>query len=267
MTRTLPIAVILLSFALPLVAQEASRSEAFFNAVRARDADSVRSMLDADPTLADAVSPRGNSVTIVALMAVGPNEEGIAGFYATETNAVLQAILARKPRFGLTETAALGSAQALEAMLRADPGAVNQYDRTGWTALHIAAFAGNVATTTLLISKGANVNARAKTKWRNTPLQTAVLTSAYDTAKVLLENGADPLARQAQGVTPMHEAARHGRAEVIQLLLESGAEINSRMDDGKTPLAWAMEGHRDQLAAMLRAKGAVAGDTFPPFVE
>src|ERR1700686_4908076 len=145
MTRTLAIAVFLLSFALPVVAQDASRSEAFFNAVRARDADSVRSILDTDPTLADALSPRGNSATIVALMAVGPNEEGIAGFYAPKANSVLQAILARKPRFGPTETAALGGAQELEAMLRADPGAVNRYDRTGWTALHIAAFAGNVA--------------------------------------------------------------------------------------------------------------------------
>jgi hypothetical protein len=267
MKRTSLIGLILAFFALPVVPQEVSPTEAFLKTVRNRDVDAVRSALAADPSLADAKSTRGNSATLVALTVVGPNDEGISGFYPPKANAVLQAILARKPRFELVETAALGNGRELEAMLRATPNAVSQYDRTGWTLLHIAAFAGNVETTRLLIGKGADVNARARSKWRNTPLQTAVLTGAYETAKLLLENGADPLVRQAQGVAPMHEAARHARADLVQLLLDHGAELNSRMDDGKTPLAWAIESHRDQLVALLKSKGAVAGDTFPPYVD
>ena len=41
----------------------------------------------------------------------------------------------------------------------------------------------------------------------SSPLQTALLTSQYATAKLLLDHGADALVRQARGVTPMHEAS------------------------------------------------------------
>ena len=56
----------------------------------------------------------------------------------------------------------------------------------GWTALHMSAFGGNVANSELLIRKGAEVNVRAKSRFLNTPLQTALLTGQYDVAKLLI---------------------------------------------------------------------------------
>src|SRR6185436_11236310 len=104
--------------------------------------------------------------------------------------------------------------------------------------------------------KGANIEARAKSKFRNTPLQTAMLTGSYATAKILLDHGADPLIRQAHGFTPMHEAALLGRQDLVQLLLDHGAELNSRSDSGLTPLTDAIRGKHDALAAWMKAKGA-----------
>jgi uncharacterized protein len=234
--------------------------ESFFKAVAGRDADSVRTMLAADPSLANAKSAKGTSAVISALFAIRKGEEA---FPEPSTNATLQAILAAKPQLDVYETAAVGTAPQLEAMLRDDAEAVRRPNAFGWTLLHLAAYGGNVGTTELLIRKGADVNVRALSKFRNTPLQTALLTGQYATAKLLLEHGADVLVRQAKGFTPMHEAALLGRADLIELLLSHGAEINSMADNGHTPLAEAMRGHRDDLAAILKSKGA----TLTPMVE
>src|SRR6266851_5141074 len=182
-------------------------------------------------------------------------------FMDPKKNEELQAILARHPQLDMYETAALGTAAELEAMLRDYPDAVKRPNSYGWTALHMSAFAGNAANTQLLIDKGADVNARAKSKFLNTPLQAALLTGQHDTAKLLLEHGADPLVRQSKGFTPMHEAALLGRADLIELLLAHGAEINSMADNGHTPLAEAIRGRHDDIAALLKSKGANLGPT------
>ena len=123
----------------------------------------------------------------------------------------------------------------------------------------MSAFGGNAATTEWLVKKGLDVNARAGSKFRNTPLQTALLSGQYATAKILLDHGADVLVRQSKGFTPMHEAAFIGRTDLIQLLLDHGAEISSVADNGETPLAEAMRGKHDELAAWMKGKGAVVG--------
>lgn len=232
--------------------------DAFLKAVADRDINAVRSMLEADPTLANVKSEKGTSAVTAALFAIRKGEEA---FPEPQSNAVLQVILARQPHLDIYETAAVGTSQQLESMLKQDPDALKRPNRFGWSLLHMAAFGGNAATTERLIQKGADVNLRAGSKFRNTPLQTALLTGQYATARLLIEHGADVLVRQAKGFTPMHEAALLGRADLIELLLEHGAEINSMADNGHTPLAEALRGHHDELATLLKSKGAALGPT------
>src|SRR5436305_2026469 len=97
------------------------------------------------------------------------------GFIPVKDNVKLQALLAQHPKLDIYETAAVGTPQELEAMLKEDPAAVTKPNGFGWTLLHLAAFAGNVENAELLIAKGANIEARAKSKFRNTPLQAALL--------------------------------------------------------------------------------------------
>ncbi|HEX3109668.1 MAG TPA: ankyrin repeat domain-containing protein [Thermoanaerobaculia bacterium] len=223
-------------------------SEEFVKAVSASDLTTVNAMLQSDPTLASATNSRGISVTMVAMFAI---PKGAEVFRDPKSNDVLQAVLARKPKFGLYETAAFGTAEQLDALLKEDPKRVAERTPFGWTPLHIAAFAGNVATTELLISRGADVNSRAKSKFRNTPLQTALLSGQYATAKLLLDHGADPLVRQAEGITPMHEAAQNGREDLVKLLLSYGAEVTSRADDGSTPMDLAKKAKHENVVALL----------------
>ena len=227
--------------------------QTFLDAVKNRDADAVRTMLAAQPSLATAKNEKGFSAVKLALFALRKGEES---FPDPATNATLRAILDRNPPLDIYETAALGTPQQLEAMLRDDPEALRRPFKTGWTLLHLAAYGGNTANATLLIRRGADVNVRAKSRFRNTPLQAALLSGQYATAKLLLENGADALVRQAEGETPMHEAAGLGRADLVELLLANGAEMNSIDDGGRTPLFFAIKEKHDELAAAMKAKGA-----------
>jgi uncharacterized protein len=248
--RIAALAALLIIVALPLSADDAAD---FLKAVAGGDLTAVQSMLARDPALANAHRPNGVGAVTIALF-INKGE----GFLDPARNGVLQAILAQKPTLDLFQAAALGTAPELESMLT-DAAAVNRRTTFGWTPLHMAAFGGNAVTTELLIRKGAAIEARAASIFRNTPLQTALLSGQYATAKILLDHGADALVRQSKGTTPMHEAALLGRQDLVQLLLDHGAEINSVSDNGQTPLAEAMRGKHDELVTWLKSKGAVVG--------
>ncbi|HYM59360.1 MAG TPA: ankyrin repeat domain-containing protein [Thermoanaerobaculia bacterium] len=239
---------------LPLLAQEDQKT--FLDAVAARDTATVGTMLERDPALANARRPNGNGAVVIAMFAIAKGEEA---FHDPKSNELLRLVLAAKPRLDLFETAAVGTAEQLETMLRADPSALSRRSPFGWTLLHMASFGGNVPAVELLIKRGADVNDRAKSKFRNTPLQTALLCGQLGTARVLLDHGADPLVRQSKGATPMHEAALLGRIDLLQLLVDHGAELSSVSDNGRTPLAEAIRGKHPEAAEWLRSKGAVEG--------
>src|SRR5205085_6692071 len=214
--RFVLLAALIIGITIPALAENE-----FLKAVSSGDVATVKTMLEGDPALANARSPKGTSAVTSALFIIKNGEN----FLDPAKNQSLQVVLARKPNLDIYETAALGTAAQLDAMLT-DAEAVNRRNHFGWTLLHMSAFGGNVATTELLLKKGAAIDARAGSQFRNTPLQTALLSNQYATAKILLEHGADVLVRQSKGFTPMHEGALSGRIDILQLLLDHGAEIN-----------------------------------------
>jgi len=259
--RIAALVALLIIVALPLAADDTAD---FLKAVAADDLPAVQSMLARDPALANAHSPKGTAAVTIALF-INKGE----GFLDPAKNEVLHAILAKKPTLDAFQTAALGTPAQLEAMLT-DAASVTRRNAFGWTLLHMSAFGGNAATTELLIRKGAAIESRAESRFRNTPLQVALLSGQYATAKILLDHGADALVRQALGFTPMHEAALLGRTDLIQLLLDHGAEINSLADNGHTPLAEAIRGKHEEAVAWMKTKGAAVGaqpDVEPPPVK
>ena len=101
----------------------------------------------------------------------------------------------------------------------------------GTTALMMAA--PDAEKMTLLIDRGANVNARSETKY--TALMVAAQYGIHSTPaiRLLLSRGAD--AGQSQGkplfnADPLFLAAYSGNAEVLPDLLKAGASLNGRDD-------------------------------------
>jgi ankyrin repeat protein len=66
------------------------------------------------------------------------------------------------------------------------------------------------------------------------PLMTAVLARDRTVVRRLLDEGADPSARDGAGATALLWAVDD--AGMTRLLLEAGADVNARSDDGRTPI-------------------------------
>ena len=147
------------------------------------------------------------------------------GFTNPRQNQALSTLLKSQPQLDFFEACAVGNAEQLAALLRADPKLAEGWHSLGWTGLHFASFGGNLPAMKLLLEQHAALNARARNRFGNTPLQAALLTGQYDAAKLLIEQGADVNMRQTGGFVALHEAALMGRKDLVDLLLEHGAEI------------------------------------------
>jgi len=244
------LATLLLAFSAVGVADPKDATTRFLEAVGAHDAATVRRMLQDEPGLANAKRPDGRTAVLLAAFKI----KGEA-FIPPARSETLQAVLAARPKLDFFEACLVGDEQEVARRLEADPALARSWHPMGWSALHFGAFSGSAAVVRLLLDRGAPLEARAKTPFRNTPLQVALLPGQFDSAKALLERGADPLARQAKGFAPIHEAALLGRQDLVDLLLAHGADIGSRGDDGRTAVSEALRGGHTALADYLRSKG------------
>ncbi|KZV62638.1 hypothetical protein PENSPDRAFT_758563 [Peniophora sp. CONT] len=166
---------------------------------------------------------------------------------------------------GFHWAAAFGYYHRAERMLErsrqstSDDGFVRIRDSYGRTALHHAAFRGNVDVCRLLLKHGAL--AEDTDNDGGTPLHDAARTRNLDTGRLLLEHpaadGSNVAARRCrmrniEGQTALHEAAHWGQcAEVCQLLLEHGALVDDMDEYGKTPLQYAKEAERWDVIDVL----------------
>jgi ankyrin repeat protein len=87
-------------------------------------------------------------------------------------------------------------------------------------------------------------------------LQEAVLRGQIDLVTLLLEKGADPNTRTAQGSTPLHDAALKGHKEIVELLLGRGARLEASNGSGATPLHDAALGGHRAVVELLIERGA-----------
>jgi len=178
------------------------------------------------------------------------------GFTPPATNQPLQALLAQHPALSFLEACGVGDTAEIARQLARDRKLATSWSEFGWSALHLAAFSGVPGAVQLVLDRGGDLNARARSKFKNTPLQAALLAGQAATVKLLLERGADPLVRQAHGFTPLQEASLIGRRDLVDLLLAAGAELNARADDGRTALTEAIRGKHPELAEYLKSRGA-----------
>src|SRR5262249_31326781 len=149
-------------------------------------------------------------------------------FLPVAKNEMVHTLLAKSPPLEFYELCGLGRSAEVAKQVAAHPDLATSWTKWGWSVLHLAAFSGDVETVRILVEHGADIQARARTQFLNTPLQTALLAGQFDTTKYLLEHGADALVRQSKGFAPIHEAVFIGRQDLVDLLLAHGAEIDAR---------------------------------------
>lgn len=87
-------------------------------------------------------------------------------------------------------------------------------------------------------------------------LEAAAEKGDLESAKQLLDKGADIHTRTYYKETPLWLAARNGHAALVELLRERGGDIESKDKFGLTPLAWAVENRHEPVVKLLVGWGA-----------
>jgi ankyrin repeat protein len=111
---------------------------------------------------------------------------------------------------------------------------------------------GDAETARLLIERGANASAR--NRYGVTPLSLAATNGDAAAIRTLLVAGADPNTTVTEGQTVLMMAARTGRPEAIGVLVEAGANVNARETwMGETALMWAAaDDHADAVRTLVK---------------
>jgi tankyrase len=138
---------------------------------------------------------------------------------------------------------------------------VNAQAKDGSTPLHRAAQFGAIELASLLISKGADVNAVSHYTGGlvtdlDTPLHVALSSPENDETKIkimnlLLKHGAKVNAKNCFNETPLSYAAFLSGPSVVEELLAKGADPSIRNTDGKSPLDMAKQFKKTENVKVL----------------
>jgi ankyrin repeat protein len=216
----------------------------------------VRRWLAADPGLAAKSNMFGSTAIHAA------HHSGHA-----EVTQVLWA--ASGARLDVFMAAQLGDVEQLRRMLDEDPSLVRQVNERGATALHEACYWGGIAEATLLLDRGADVDAITTDAFLQiAPLGAAVATpdvpnpSQHEAVvlalvELLLARGANVNGRRRDGMTALHSAAYRGHLDVMRRLIAGGADATLRAYDigahaGESPLDTALAQGQQAAADLLR---------------
>ncbi|XP_061171091.1 ankyrin repeat, PH and SEC7 domain containing protein secG-like [Saccostrea echinata] len=133
------------------------------------------------------------------------------------------------------------------------PQLLNVKDNDGGTALHDAAFGGNIELFNFLLGKGFSIE--TKRSDRKTVLHLCCMNGKLDMCKHLVNTYPHLLnVEDNHGGTALHDAAFGGNIELFNFLLGKGFSIETKQSDGKTVLhLCCMNGKLDMSKFLKRA--------------
>jgi ankyrin repeat protein len=131
---------------------------------------------------------------------------------------------------------------------------INRRDETGQTPLHHACYSGDFETAKALVEKGANVNIEVPESLL-TPLHAATMNGDIKIVKYLVANGATINAKDSEGATPLLAACWIGKKDVVYYLAEKGAEINVKTKYGASPLHYSAQSGSIELVTYFVNNG------------
>eukprot|EP01134_Creolimax_fragrantissima_P006467 CFRG6467T1 len=123
-------------------------------------------------------------------------------------------------------------------------------EKKKWTALHIAAYFGDVGIVSELISHGADLTARSQNGSR--PLHLASTLGKLEVVAKLLEHGVDVDKVDRTKSTALHKAVDKGELEVAELLVGFGANPTAANRKGETPVSIAEGKHNNAMLRVLK---------------
>jgi ankyrin repeat protein len=216
----------------------------------ATEGDARRALLELERNQAFAAARDRHGVSVVCLTVYRRRAELAA------------ALAAARSDLDVFEAACVGDLARVVRLVSEDVQNVNAVSPDGFGPAGYAAFFGHPAILRELIARGADLNAPSRNGMRVCPLHSAAAqadqTLAVELARIVLEAGADPNARQQRGFTAMHEAALNGNLPLIELLLAHGADAASANDEGVTPADLARSKGHDAAVQLLHRQRPIS---------
>lgn len=219
-------------------ASEAKAASLFFSAISKGDLRKVSALISSHPDLKSAKTEDGTSALLFALYNRRPQ--------------VADLLRSKGAALSIYDACAVGDRDRALQLLTEDPRVISFMSHDGWTPLHLASFFGQKDVVEFLLDHGADMHVVSKNEPSVMPLHSALANRQLETAKVLIERGADIEARQpTYEYTPLHYASANGLAPIVRMLLELGAKKGAEGLDGKRPIDLAKEnGHRAVVALL-----------------
>uniref|UniRef100_A0A6I8QR56 Notch 3 n=1 Tax=Xenopus tropicalis TaxID=8364 RepID=A0A6I8QR56_XENTR len=148
-----------------------------------------------------------------------------------------------------------GEASAITDLICQGASLGAQTDRTGETALHLAARYARADAAKRLLDAGADPNAQDHTG--RTPLHAAVAADAQGVFQILIRNRSTDLdARMGDGSTALILAARLAVEGMVEELITCHADVNAVDELGKSALHWAAAVNNIEATLALLKNGA-----------
>ncbi len=213
--------------------------EEFLGAARQGDTEALGRMLDADPGLAAARNHLGQSAILLAKY--------------HRQQAVVDFLLSRQPELTLHEACAVGAGERVRHLLRERGRLIDTHSTDGFTPLALACFFGHTEIAAWLVDHGANIDLAATNQMKVAPIHAAVAARQFAIVEMLVSSGANVNARQQHGYTPLHAAAQNGDIQTVRLLIGKGADVGARSENGQTALDMAMQQGHGAVAELLSA--------------
>nr|XP_817112.1 hypothetical protein, conserved [Trypanosoma cruzi]EAN95261.1 hypothetical protein, conserved [Trypanosoma cruzi]PWV10463.1 hypothetical protein C3747_69g112 [Trypanosoma cruzi]RNC56677.1 putative ankyrin repeat family protein [Trypanosoma cruzi] len=122
-------------------------------------------------------------------------------------------------------------------LLKETPSLINSVEAGGFSALHFAAFNGDLEMIRILLEFKPNLELRNYDN--NTPLIMAAKGHQNSAIKLLVDAGAEVNLRTPTGGTAAHFAASMGYVDTVRCLVELGADVMHEDSETGTLLHWA----------------------------
>lgn len=178
----------------------------------------------------------------------------------TETGQYLAGGFVRKLSGSPPAQAAVGSPAAITTRGREPTpmtvAQINDLDGNGYALLHHFAMQGKAASVASLLEQGAEVNVLTGES-ALTALHLAAFKGDLPTLTLLLEFGAKIDAEDSLGRTPLHWAAKGENPSVIPFLVANGAEVDARDTENRSPIEHSVLEGKVEIIKALRKSGAI----------
>lgn len=206
--------------------------EQAIKAIKEDDPEALERLLNNEPSLIMAKTHDGMSLPMLAAYYKNPE--------------TLKVLLTKKTCLDIWEACATGNMEELRRSFAENCELINETTCDGFYPIGLAAYFGQFKCVEFLIEKGAPLNRASNNAFNVTPLHSATAIQHLELVSLLIRKGANVNARQVNGITPLHTAAHYGNQELVNILIKAGADPKCKTNDGKTPLNMAFEnGHFD----------------------